>query len=317
MVLRVLDYCVGCIKESSSWCLVDSHARNSEGFIDENGTAVVLKFKSSSELTNYVRRLVEKETTLLRDADLSFEALIVKVRKVQNEDSNVSIVPTMKLFSWASSHGQCEIFSTSLCRLEEGKKLDDNTVGFYILHSIKSLVEEDKKDDLHVFNSCFYVKIEKNLNPQTTRHWTKRTNIFEKNFVILPVCYNDHWILIIIKVVCPEVSMTILDSANAERIPRVHVERTVKQYLEEEWCAKYSSQQDVVFQGSRYPVVPQQTNNVDCGVYLLKNFTDFLKSYPITELAWASWRPDYAEEDVVELRREIRFLIQRLSCQSK
>lgn len=117
--------------------------------------------------------------------------------------------------------------------------------------------------------------------------------------------------------VFPEVSMTILDSANAERIPRVHVERTVKRYLEEEWCAKYSSQQDLVFKGSRYPVVPQQTNNVDCGVYLLKNFTDFLKSYPITELAWASWRPDYAEEDVVELRREIRFLIQRLSCQSK
>ena len=317
MVLRVLDYCVGCIKESSSWCLVDSHARNSEGFIDENGTAVVLKFKSLSELANYVRRFVEKQTTLPRDADLSFEALIVKVRKVQNEDSNVSIVPTMKLFSWASSHGQCEIFSTSLCRLEEGKKLDDNTVDFYILHSIKSLVEEDKRDDLHVFNSCFYAKIEKNLNPQTTRHWTKRTNIFEKNFVILPVCYNDHWILIVIKVVFPEVSMTILDSANAERIPRVHVERTVKRYLEEEWCAKYSSQQDLVFKGSRYPVVPQQTNNVDCGVYLLKNFTDFLKSYPITELAWASWRPDYAEEDVVELRREIRFLIQRLSCQSK
>ena len=99
MVLRVLDYCVGCIKESSSWCLVDSHARNSEGFVDENGTAMVLKFKSSSELANYVRRFVEKETILPRDTDLSFEALIVKVRKVESVDSNVSIIPTMKLFS--------------------------------------------------------------------------------------------------------------------------------------------------------------------------------------------------------------------------
>ena len=180
---------------------------------------------------------------------------------------------------------------------------------FFILHSITSLVDEDKRDDLHVFNSCYYAKIEKNLNPQTTRHWTKRTDIFEKDFVILPVCYNDHWILIIIKVVFPEVSMTILDSANAERIPRVHVERTVKRYLEDEWRAKHSSQQVIVFQGSSYLVVPQQTNNIDCGAYLLKNLTDFLKSYPVSESAWASWRPDYAEEDVVELRREIKFLI--------
>lgn len=307
-VLRFLDYCVGCIKESSSWCLVDSHARNSEGFVDENGTAVVLKFKSSSELANYVRRFVEKQTILPHDTDLSFEALIVKVRKVESVDSNVSIIPTMKLFSWASSQGQCEIFSTSLCHLEEGKKLDDNTVNFFILHSITSLVEEDKRDDLHVFNSCFYAKIEKNLNPQTTRRWTKRRDIFEKDFVILPVCYNDHWILIIIKMVFPEVSMTILDSANAERIPLVHVGRTVKRYLEDEWRAKHSS---------RYLVVPQQTNNIDCGAYLLKNVTGFLKSYPVSELAWASWRPDYAEEDMVELRREIKFLIQRLSFQSK
>ena len=68
--------------------------------------------------------------------------------------------------------------------------------------------------------------------------------------------------------------------------------------------------------GSRYLVVPQQTNNIDCGAYLLKNVTDFLKGYPVRELAWASWRPDYAEEDVVELRREIKFMIQRLSFQS-
>ena len=55
--------------------------------------------------------------------------------------------------------------------------------------------------------------------------------------------------------VFPEVSMTILDSANAERIPGVHVDRTVKRYLEDEWRTKHSSQQDLVFQGSKYLVV--------------------------------------------------------------
>ena len=317
IVLRVLDYCVGCINESSSWYLVDSHARNSEGFIDESGTAVVLKIKSSSELANHVRHFVEKQTTLPRDTDLSFEALIVKARKVQSKESGVSIIPTMKLFSWASSHGKCEIFSTSLCRLEEGEKIDDNTVDFFILHSIDSLVEEDKRNNLHVFNSCFYAKIKRNFNPNTTSHWTKKINIFEKDFVVLPVCHNDHWILVIIKMVFPKVSMAILDSANAERIPRVNVERTVKRYLEDEWCAKRSSQQDLIFQSSRYPVVPQQTNDIDCGAYLLKNFTDFLRSYPVEESSWRTWRPVYAQEDVVALRRQIKFLIQKLSFESR
>lgn len=207
IVLRVLDYCIGCVNGSSSWYLVDSHARNSEGLIDESGTAVVFQITSSSELADHVRHFVEKQTTLRpRDRDLSFEALIVKARKTQSKESDVSIVPTVKLFSWTASHGKCEIFSTSLSRLEEGKKLDDNTVDFFILHSIDSLVEEDKRDNLHVFNSCFYAKIERNFNPMTIRHWTKKTNIFEKDFVVFPVCHNDHWILVIIRMAFPSVN---------------------------------------------------------------------------------------------------------------
>ena len=317
IVLRILDYCVGCINVSSSWYLVDSHARNSVGLTDESGTAVVLKFASSSELASHVRHFVENQTTLSRDTDLSFEALIVKARKVQCKENNVSVVPSVKLFSWTSLHGKCEIFSTSVCRLEEGKKIDDNTVDFFILHSIDSLLEEDKRDNLHVFNSCFYAKIAKNFNPKSTRHWTKKINIFEKDFVILPVCQNDHWILIIVKMVFPKVSVMVLDSANEERIPRVNVERTVKRYLEDEWCAKRSVQQDLIFQSTKYPVVPQQTNNTDCGAYLLKNVTDFLKCYPVEESAWHNWRPAYGQEDVLALRRQIKVLIQKLSFESR
>ena len=109
----------------------------------------------------------------------------------------------------------------------------------------------------------------------------------------------------------------VLDSANEERIPRVNVERTVKRYLEDEWCAKRSAQQDLIFQSTKYPVVPQQTNNTDCGAYLLKNVTDFLKCYPVEESAWHKWRPAYGQEDVLALRRQIKVLIQKLSFESR
>ena len=48
----------------------------------------------------------------------------------------------------------------------------------------------------------------------------------------------------------------VLDSANEERVPRANVERTVKCYLEDECCAKRSSQQELTFQDPRYAVVP-------------------------------------------------------------
>ena len=259
IVLRILDYCVGCINKSPAWYLIDSHASNSEGLSDERGTAVVLKFESSSEITNHERCFVENQTTLSHDPDLSFEALIVETKKVQCQESEISVVPSIKLFSLTSSHGKCQIFSSSLCRLEEDNKIDDNTIDFFILNSIDSFLDEDKRDNVHVFNSCFYSKLSQNFNPKTTRNWTKSVNIFEKDFVVLPVCHSDHWILIIIKMVIPNLSIMVLDSANEKRVPHANVERMVKRYLEDEWCAKCSSQQELTFRDSRYAVVSKQT----------------------------------------------------------
>lgn len=97
----------------------------------------------------------------------------------------------------------------------------------------------------------------------------------------------------------------------------LNVERTGKRYVKDEWCAKRSSQQELLFEGSRYPVVPQQTNDTDCGAYLLKNLADFLKSYTVKELAWRTWRPAYTQEDVTAFRRQIKFLIQKFSFESR
>ena len=111
--------------------------------------------------------------------------------------------------------------------------------------------------------------------------------------------------------------MPVVDSANEERVPRANVERTVKRYLEDEWCAKRSSQQELTFQDSRYAVVSQQTNNTDCGVFLMKNFKEFIKSYPVEEPLWHKWRPVYGQTDIVALRKQIKVLIQKFSSKSK
>lgn len=58
---------------------------------------MVLKFESSSEIADHVRRFVDNQTTLSHDTDLSFEALILKTKRAQCNESEVSVVPSIKL----------------------------------------------------------------------------------------------------------------------------------------------------------------------------------------------------------------------------
>ena len=56
--MLVLDgYVMAAIKKSDFMYLFDSHARNSLGIPDENGTAVVLKFSDLDEFQNRVKTL--------------------------------------------------------------------------------------------------------------------------------------------------------------------------------------------------------------------------------------------------------------------
>ena len=90
---------------------------------------------------------------------------------------------------------------------------------------------------------CFYKKLTA-LDPNQVRNWTKGVNIFQKDFVVMPVCTGSQWILIILKMnYGTDVLMTILDSANkSPQTPgvtrRLSVERFVKNYLKDEWAAK-------------------------------------------------------------------------------
>lgn len=64
--------------------------------------------------------------------------------------------------------------------------------------------------------------------------------------------------------VIPNLSIMVLDSANEERVPRANVERTIKRYLEDEWCAKRSSQQELTFQDCRYTAPANKQHGLRC-----------------------------------------------------
>ncbi|KAF8869308.1 hypothetical protein BD779DRAFT_761499 [Infundibulicybe gibba] len=71
-------------------------------------------------------------------------------------------------------------------------------------------IQEDLKsggsthvEQFHVFSTFFYSKIIQNSwDPekcyQDVHRWTRRVNIFEKKYLIIPVNLHDHWFLAII-----------------------------------------------------------------------------------------------------------------------
>ncbi|KYN15110.1 Sentrin-specific protease 7 [Trachymyrmex cornetzi] len=99
-----------------------------------------------------------------------------------------------------------------LC-LAEGQYLNDAVIEFYLKYLTLEVLSEFDQHRTHVFSSFFYQRLitphfgeTQNTVPITLaaeRHarvqrWTKDVNIFEKDFVIIPINKNEHWFLAII-----------------------------------------------------------------------------------------------------------------------
>ena len=61
--------------------------------------------------------------------------------------------------------------------------------------------------------------------------------------------------------------------------------------------------------------MPQQPNSTDCGVYVMKCYTEFLNDLPV--VPWPQWRPRFTHDEVMKLRTSTMFLIQELASKER
>ncbi|XP_028149197.2 uncharacterized protein LOC114342259 isoform X1 [Diabrotica virgifera virgifera] len=102
--------------------------------------------------------------------------------------------------------------------LAQDQFLNDVIIDFYLTYLVDNLPPE-QKSKIHVFSTFFYKRLttkptkasrksqpselDPTLSPAQKRHarvkkWSKNVNIFEKDFVIVPINENAHWFLAII-----------------------------------------------------------------------------------------------------------------------
>jgi Ulp1 family protease len=89
-------------------------------------------------------------------------------------------------------------------RLNEGEYLNDNLIDYKIKVLLEQLkvTNEYKREKIHAFSCQFYIKLTEKRNPkemfEMVARWTKDIDIFELDFLFVPVNIGSHWSLSVI-----------------------------------------------------------------------------------------------------------------------
>uniref|UniRef100_A0A915DLS3 Ubiquitin-like protease family profile domain-containing protein n=1 Tax=Ditylenchus dipsaci TaxID=166011 RepID=A0A915DLS3_9BILA len=118
--------------------------------------------------------------------------------------------------SRASGANTCSVHYSDLKYLDRNFMLNDTIIDFYLKYIFHDLVDENRRPSIFMFNSFFYTRLSQpptygrpHVTPATRskrvqsnfmmiRSWTKKVNLFEKDYIIVPINEDIHWYLAII-----------------------------------------------------------------------------------------------------------------------
>ncbi|KAH0921132.1 hypothetical protein HID58_021150 [Brassica napus] len=222
--------------------------------------------------------------------------------------------------------------AVSICKrdvelLQPETFVNDTIIDFYINY-LKNQIQAEERQRLHFFNSFFFRKLaDLDKDPSSiadgkaaflrVRKWTRKVDMFGKDYIFVPVNFNLHWSLIIICHPGEVANCTDLDFDDSTKVPCIlHMDsikgshaglkNLVQSYLCEEWKERHKETSDDIssrFMDLRFVSLelPQQENSYDCGLFLLhylelflaeapKNFSPF-KIYNASNFLYLNWFP--------------------------
>nr|XP_027093431.1 probable ubiquitin-like-specific protease 2B isoform X1 [Coffea arabica]XP_027093432.1 probable ubiquitin-like-specific protease 2B isoform X1 [Coffea arabica] len=184
--------------------------------------------------------------------------------------------------------------------------VNDTIIDFYIKY-LKDKMPPEKRQRFHFFNSFFFRKLaDLDKYPSGSfdgraaflrvRKWTRKVNLFEKDFIFIPVNHSYHWSLLVICHPGEVASFRDEDAQKLARVPcilhmdsirgtHVDLKDRVQSYLWEEWKERQMETSEDIsskFSNMRFVSLelPQQQNSYDCGLFLLHYVEQFLEEDP-------------------------------------
>ncbi|XP_056421885.1 LOW QUALITY PROTEIN: sentrin-specific protease 6 [Hyla sarda] len=132
----------------------------------------------------------------------------------EGDNHSVFIGPIEKLIVYPPppAKGGISVTNEDLHCLNEGEFLNDVIIDFYLKYLVLEKLR-DKAEKIHIFSSFFYKRLNQrerrnlqdtaNLTLQQRRHgrvktWTRHVDIFQKDFIFVPLNEAAHWFLAVI-----------------------------------------------------------------------------------------------------------------------
>lgn len=163
----------------------------------------------------------------------------------------------------------------TLCNLNW---LNDEVINFYM----NLLVERSKDPGLpsvNTFNTFFFPKL-RSSGYSAVRRWTKKTDIFSKDILLVPVHLGVHWCLSVVDFRKKAVMYFDSMGGNNDEACRILFE-----YLQLESKDKKGKEMDTSdwsLHSKKRNEIPQQMNGSDCGMFTCKYADYITKDKPIT-----------------------------------
>ncbi|XP_059866552.1 sentrin-specific protease 7 isoform X4 [Delphinus delphis] len=176
-------------------------------------TAEEMKMKSISQPSN--TDTAKPTYTLLQKQSSGCYSLSITLNPDEEWREVRPTGPVQKLIVYPPppTKGGLGVTNEDLECLEEGEFLNDVIIDFYLKYLILEKVSDELVERSHIFSSFFYkclTRKENNLtedNPNLSmaqrrhkrvRTWTRHINIFNKDYIFVPVNESSHWYLAVI-----------------------------------------------------------------------------------------------------------------------
>ncbi|OAF65697.1 Actin-like protein 4, partial [Intoshia linei] len=253
-------------------------------------------FRNSSHI-----HIIQTLQTIIQDGkDVLF---IYPLRKLNEFDVKIPALSIRVMDTWY---------------LEDGNYINDIIITFYNMYIYNELIDDSVRKRVYFYNTFFYQQINNSRNFNESynkvKKWTKDINIFDMEFLFIPIHNIDHWYLIIVHFQGNKSTIYILNSVTyintSYKSPMA-----IKRYLLAEWNSKMKTPDKLNLETINViiPQVLQQQNNFDCGIFVIQFIESFFKN-PIDSLVVmhhiVNW---FTYNDISNKRKDILNLFSKLT----
>jgi Ulp1 family protease len=265
-----------------------------------------------------------RTTRILRSSRASVQSAEEIHAEIEHKRANVLCV-------WPKgARDSVSITELDLARLEPNEFLNDVIIDFYLMWIRDKIVPPKLRNKIYFYNSFFYNLLTRKSQGGSyhkVKKWTKHVNIFDYDYLVVPINQHFHWRVCIVyqprRLVTSAESEESSESESTAYLIMLDslqgaagsVYRAIREYLQKEWQDKQPDQSQVTLDMSRLktvmPKAPTQDNHYDCGIFVLQYVETFCAN-PVKSPRYitSNW---FAPSVIEHKRHQIRDIILKLA----